>query len=65
MTASMVRFADHDFFIRLLQDSVLWIHMILMGITFGVIFPLGMVLGVRMHSTSRGHSVQQKSPAEG
>lgn len=27
-------------------DSVLWIHMILMGITFGVIFPLGMVLGI-------------------
>ncbi|KAL2002602.1 hypothetical protein VTN02DRAFT_6412 [Thermoascus thermophilus] len=27
-------------------DSVLWIHMVLMGITFGLIFPLGMVLGI-------------------
>ncbi|PGH10124.1 hypothetical protein AJ80_07575 [Polytolypa hystricis UAMH7299] len=27
-------------------DSVLWIHMILMGVTFGLIFPTGMVLGI-------------------
>ncbi|KAI9374169.1 hypothetical protein BJX61DRAFT_342687 [Aspergillus egyptiacus] len=27
-------------------DSTLWIHMILMGLTFGIIFPLGMVLGI-------------------
>ncbi|RHZ71690.1 hypothetical protein CDV55_107870 [Aspergillus turcosus] len=27
-------------------DSTLWIHMILMGFTFGIIFPLGMVLGI-------------------
>ncbi|KAJ5927939.1 Protein YTP1 [Penicillium verhagenii] len=26
-------------------DSTLWIHMILMGFTFGIVFPLGMVLG--------------------
>ena len=31
-----------------LQDSVLWIHMILMGFAFGIIFPTGMVLGVRL-----------------
>ncbi|KAJ5728065.1 Protein YTP1 [Penicillium malachiteum] len=27
-------------------DSILWIHMILMGFSFGMIFPLGMVLGI-------------------
>ncbi|KAL3488901.1 hypothetical protein BJX62DRAFT_239602 [Aspergillus germanicus] len=27
-------------------DSTLWIHMILMGLAFGIIFPLGMVLGI-------------------
>ncbi|KAL4991207.1 hypothetical protein BDW68DRAFT_185177 [Aspergillus falconensis] len=27
-------------------DSTLWIHMILMGLSFGIIFPLGMVLGI-------------------
>ncbi|PYH88447.1 hypothetical protein BO71DRAFT_403848 [Aspergillus ellipticus CBS 707.79] len=27
-------------------DSTLWIHMVLMGFAFGVIFPLGMVLGI-------------------
>ncbi|KAJ5953479.1 Protein YTP1 [Penicillium verhagenii] len=27
-------------------DSTLWIHMILMGFTFGIVFPLGMVLGI-------------------
>ncbi|KAJ5736531.1 Protein YTP1 [Penicillium malachiteum] len=27
-------------------DSILWIHMILMGFAFGIIFPLGMVLGI-------------------
>ncbi|KAL2814643.1 hypothetical protein BJX63DRAFT_196383 [Aspergillus granulosus] len=27
-------------------DSTLWIHMILMGFAFGIIFPLGMVLGI-------------------
>ncbi|KAJ5722828.1 Protein YTP1 [Penicillium malachiteum] len=27
-------------------DSILWIHMILMGFSFGIIFPLGMVLGI-------------------
>ncbi|KAE8388347.1 hypothetical protein BDV23DRAFT_112617 [Aspergillus alliaceus] len=27
-------------------DSTLWVHMILMGLAFGIIFPLGMVLGV-------------------
>ncbi|KAE8351677.1 hypothetical protein BDV28DRAFT_136564 [Aspergillus coremiiformis] len=27
-------------------DSTLWVHMILMGFAFGIIFPLGMVLGV-------------------
>ncbi|RAL10078.1 Ytp1 family protein [Aspergillus homomorphus CBS 101889] len=27
-------------------DSTLWLHMILMGLAFGVIFPLGMVLGI-------------------
>ncbi|KAJ5584030.1 Protein YTP1 [Penicillium hispanicum] len=30
----------------LLQDSTLWTHMILMGLAFGIIFPLGMVLGI-------------------
>ncbi|PKX88397.1 Ytp1 family protein [Aspergillus novofumigatus IBT 16806] len=29
-----------------LIDAILWIHMILMGFTFGIIFPLGMVLGI-------------------
>ncbi|KAJ5080958.1 hypothetical protein N7456_013668 [Penicillium angulare] len=27
-------------------DSTLWIHMILMGFAFGIVFPLGMVLGI-------------------
>ncbi|KAJ5610139.1 hypothetical protein N7510_006858 [Penicillium lagena] len=27
-------------------DSTLWTHMILMGLTFGIIFPFGMVLGI-------------------
>ncbi|PWY85713.1 hypothetical protein BO94DRAFT_535852 [Aspergillus sclerotioniger CBS 115572] len=27
-------------------DSTLWVHMILMGFAFGLIFPLGMVLGI-------------------
>ncbi|KAK1140265.1 hypothetical protein N8T08_010562 [Aspergillus melleus] len=27
-------------------DSTLWVHMILMGLAFGIIFPLGMVLGI-------------------
>ncbi|RAH83891.1 hypothetical protein BO86DRAFT_334184 [Aspergillus japonicus CBS 114.51] len=27
-------------------DSTLWLHMILMGLAFGIIFPLGMVLGI-------------------
>ncbi|GES66937.1 integral membrane protein [Aspergillus terreus] len=27
-------------------DSTLWVHMILMGLSFGIIFPLGMVLGI-------------------
>ncbi|OQD70465.1 hypothetical protein PENDEC_c023G04707 [Penicillium decumbens] len=27
-------------------DSTLWVHMILMGFTFGIIFPIGMVLGI-------------------
>ncbi|GAQ45380.1 hypothetical protein AtubIFM56815_011201 [Aspergillus tubingensis] len=27
-------------------DTTLWIHMILMGFAFGIIFPLGMVLGI-------------------
>ncbi|KAJ5645599.1 Protein YTP1 [Penicillium longicatenatum] len=27
-------------------DSTLWIHMILMGFTFGLVFPFGMVLGI-------------------
>lgn len=29
-----------------MQDSTLWLHMILMGLTFGLVFPFGMVLGV-------------------
>ncbi len=29
-----------------MQDSILWIHIILQVITWGVIFPAGMVLGV-------------------
>ncbi|OJI98964.1 hypothetical protein ASPVEDRAFT_123026 [Aspergillus versicolor CBS 583.65] len=33
-------------------DSTLWIHMILMGLSFGIIFPLGMVLGI---TRSRWH----------
>ncbi|BCR85020.1 Ytp1 family protein [Aspergillus chevalieri] len=33
-------------------DSTLWIHMILMGLAFGIIFPLGMVLGI---TRSRWH----------
>jgi hypothetical protein len=28
------------------QDSVLWAHILLMMLAFGVIFPTGMVLGV-------------------
>ncbi|KAJ5126298.1 Protein YTP1 [Penicillium atrosanguineum] len=27
-------------------DSTLWVHMILMGLSFGIIFPTGMVLGI-------------------
>ncbi|RJE26019.1 integral membrane protein [Aspergillus sclerotialis] len=27
-------------------DATLWVHMILMGLAFGIIFPLGMVLGI-------------------
>ncbi|GAD97920.1 integral membrane protein (Ytp1), putative [Paecilomyces variotii No. 5] len=27
-------------------DSTLWLHMILMGLTFGLVFPFGMVLGM-------------------
>ncbi|OOF92228.1 hypothetical protein ASPCADRAFT_210640 [Aspergillus carbonarius ITEM 5010] len=27
-------------------DSTLWVHMILMGFAFGLVFPLGMVLGI-------------------
>ncbi|KAJ5641514.1 Protein YTP1 [Penicillium lividum] len=27
-------------------DSTLWVHMILMGFAFGILFPLGMVLGI-------------------
>ncbi|PGH13940.1 hypothetical protein AJ79_03355 [Helicocarpus griseus UAMH5409] len=33
-------------------DSILWIHMILMMVTFGLIFPTGMVLGI---TRSRWH----------
>ncbi|KAJ5216552.1 Protein YTP1 [Penicillium cinerascens] len=28
------------------MDSTLWVHIILMGFAFGIIFPLGMVLGI-------------------
>jgi len=28
------------------QDSILWIHILLMMLSFGIIFPFGMVLGV-------------------
>lgn len=28
------------------QDSILWVHIILMTVAFGLIFPAGMVLGV-------------------
>lgn len=28
------------------QDSTLWVHILLMVFAFGIIFPLGMVLGV-------------------
>ena len=31
----------------LLQDTVLWLHILLMTLAFGIIFPLGMVFGVR------------------
>ncbi|CAG7920114.1 unnamed protein product [Penicillium olsonii] len=27
-------------------DATLWVHMILMGLAFGIIFPIGMVLGI-------------------
>ncbi|KAL1957650.1 hypothetical protein VTO42DRAFT_5627 [Malbranchea cinnamomea] len=27
-------------------DAILWLHILLMGVTFGLIFPLGMVLGI-------------------
>ncbi|OJJ48824.1 hypothetical protein ASPZODRAFT_129139 [Penicilliopsis zonata CBS 506.65] len=33
-------------------DTILWLHMILMGFAFGIIFPLGMVLGI---TRSRWH----------
>jgi len=28
------------------QDTILWAHIIIMMVTFGIIFPAGMVLGV-------------------
>lgn len=29
-------------------DSILWIHILLQGFAWGIIFPTGMVLGVRL-----------------
>lgn len=29
-----------------LQDTILWIHIIIQMVAFGIIFPVGMVLGV-------------------
>lgn len=31
-----------------LQDTILWIHIFVQMLAFGVLFPLGMVLGVRV-----------------
>lgn len=43
--------ASRSFQIRLTvskqQDATLWAHITLMGIAFGIIYPFGMVLGVR------------------
>lgn len=39
----MKRHAD-----ELVQDAILWIHILLMMLSFGIIFPTGMVLGVRL-----------------
>ena len=33
-----------------MQDSILWAHILLMMLTFGIIFPTGMVLGVSSSS---------------
>lgn len=32
---------------RVLQDTTLWIHIFINMFAYGVIFPIGMVLGVR------------------
>lgn len=32
--------------IMIVQDSILWIHILLQMFAFGIIFPTGMVLGV-------------------
>lgn len=31
-----------------IQDTTLWIHILLQMLAFGIIFPLGMVLGVSL-----------------
>lgn len=37
-------------------DSILWIHILIQSLAWGVIFPTGMVLGVRDKSSVRDHS---------
>lgn len=38
--------------LRLFQDSILWTHILLQTFTWGIIFPTGMVLGVRDSAAS-------------
>jgi hypothetical protein len=39
------------------QDTTLWIHIFVQMLAFGVLFPLGMVLGVRTHKTPSTRSI--------
>lgn len=32
-------------------DSILWIHILVQLLAWGIIFPIGMVLGARMHNS--------------
>ena len=38
-------------------DSILWIHILVQGLAWGIIFPTGMVLGVRLSAKGKMRSV--------
>ena len=50
---SLLRRKDADK-LTFLQDSILWVHIIIQALAWGVIFPTGMVLGVSALTLYRG-----------